>query len=113
MVLPIRIAPAARSRETTVASASATAPARSGSPMTSGQPATETVSLTVNGTPDNGPGKGSRAAASAPSASRNVKALTSAEMRSRCAETTSTAETSRAAIAAARSVADAKGTARP
>ena len=63
LVLPRKIAPAASTRPTASASASAVAPraCRCGSPAISGAPATAMLSLTENGRPDSGPGRAARA----------------------------------------------------
>ena len=79
LVLPTTTAPADRSRATTTASLPATMPTRSGTPATSGSPATPSVSLTVKGTPQSGPAKGSTKSASATTA---FKASAVAEIRS-------------------------------
>src|SRR5215213_11842976 len=55
LVVPTMIAPAARSRSTTVASQSEIAPRQAGLPHVVGRPATWKLSLIVIGTPSNGP----------------------------------------------------------
>jgi hypothetical protein len=79
LVTPTTIAPAARSRATTVASRSATNPGTA--PHVTGSPATWSASLTVTGTPCSGPSgsaaaSAAAAAASAPSRSTPTMALT-------------------------------------
>ena len=110
LVRAIGMAPAARRFATAGASSGGTASAIATTPCVVGDPARSMVSLTVIGTPWNGPVGSSRAIAasassasdSASSASVTVTALTSAftfSMRSRCASTTSRLETVRSRIA--------------
>ena len=110
--------PALFMRATLVASASGRRPAKIGEPRWVRTPAVSIESFTVKGTPCSGPSSlpamtaasASRAAASAPSA-RVTMALTlgsTAAMRSRWACTTSTGETWRVRISAARPVASEK-----
>ena len=115
-VLPIVMAPAARSRSTISASASGTKRSNSGEPKVVRIPFVQVRSLCATGSPCSGPSASPRAtAASAASASRRAAsgssvtmALTAgltSSMRARCASSTSTAEISRAAIARASSAA--------
>ena len=119
LVLPIVIAPAARSRSTISASASGTNRSNSRDPKVVRMPFVHVRSLWATGSPCNGPSVSPRAtAASAASAPRRASsgssvtmALTAgltSSMRARCASITSTAEISRDAIARARSVAGRK-----
>ncbi len=115
-VLPIVIAPAARSRWTTTSSRSGTLSAKSGEPYVVRMPAVSVRSLCATGTPCSGPAGPSRrsvasatsAARSAWSATRVTTALTCGltwSMRSRWARTTSTALTCLVLISWASSVA--------
>src|SRR5262245_41523557 len=60
-VLPIRIAPASRSRPQAGASSVGTLSARNGDAAVVGTPAVATLSLTATGTPPSGPGRGATA----------------------------------------------------
>ena len=112
LVLPITIAPAARSRSTSSESASGTCEANSGDPYVVRIPAVSSRSLTAIGspcsTPRGSPASASSAARSAPSASSVTIAFTrglTASIRARCASITSRTENSRARMPAASSVA--------
>src|ERR1700743_3294979 len=113
-VLPMRMAPASRSRLVTVDSYGGTQPSRIFDPQVVGIPAVANRSLTATGTPASAPSGSpaarcrstSRACARASSAGTCRNAFTSpstAPIRSRWACVTSVAETSPAVIAAASS----------
>ena len=119
LVLPMVIAPAARSRSTISASASGANRSNNRDPKVVRMPFVHVRSLWATGSPCSGPSVSPRAtAASAASAPRRASsgssvtmALTAgltSSMRARWASITSTAEISRAAIARARSVAGRK-----
>lgn len=115
LVFARRIAPARVMRATLVASVSGMRPSKIGEPRWVSTPAVSNESLTVNGTPCNGPT--STPAASSPSAafaaSRALSASVTmaltfgsvAAMRSRCACTTSTDDTFLFRISSASSLA--------
>src|SRR5580698_9212746 len=116
LVLPMRTAPALRSRCVIVDSYGGTQPSRILDPQVVGIPLVVNRSLTATGTPASAPSGSpaarlrstSRACARASSAATCRNALTSpstAPIRSRCACVTSAAETSPAVIAAASSAA--------
>src|SRR5579863_4124053 len=116
LVLPIRTAPASRSRRVTVDSYGGYQPSRILEPQVAGAPTVANRSLTATGTPASAPSGSpaarlrstSRACASASSGFTCRNALTrssTAAMRSRCARVTSAAETSPAETAAASSAA--------
>ncbi len=116
-VTPTTIAPAARSRATSGASASPVVPARNRVPVSHGMPFTATALLMLIGTPCRGPRRAplmtarsdSRAALRAPSASMPTYALRaglSASMRARVASTSSIGDRARRLTRAASVTAD-------
>jgi hypothetical protein len=114
-VFASKIAPAFFMRATLVASVSGTRPLKIGEPRCVSTPAVSNESFTVNGTPCRGPtstptesaSSAAFAASRAPSASVTTALIVGlvASMRSRCARTTSTEDTSRVRISSASFVA--------
>lgn len=106
-VLPMTMAPAARNRATTAASAPGTNPRSAGVPAVDGNPATWMLSLTTIGTPASGAQRRRlrrasrprrrtsastrRAAASAPASSSVTKALSGAAARARASASATSA----------------------
>src|SRR5262245_2250286 len=110
-VLPSRTNPASRSRRTTAVSKSSTLSANARHEYVVRIPAVSDRSLMGSGTPENGPGRGSRASASASSAQTVTYALSvpsSRPIRSRYVSTSSTDDTAPSRTSRACSTAERK-----